>query len=231
MNGEPAIAGTWPGGGCPALPVVAAFALAFGYFEAAVEIYLREFYYPAGFAFPLAPMDHRLLIIEVAREVFGMAVLVSFARFTGRRLAERFAFFCLSFALWDLSYYLWLKVLRDWPVSPFTPDQLYLIPVPWIGPVLSPLLVSTALLFGSCAILYRLYQGGGFRPSWREWVIALGGALLIILSYTTDLETAAGRDVPEPYRWEFLIVGLACGLFALARSLQRTHVPNGSDIK
>ena len=142
--------------------------------------------------------------------------------FAGRRLAERFAMFCFAFALWDIFYYVWLKVTLGWPSSLLTWDVLFLIPLPWIGPVLSPLLVSLALLTGSLIIFKRLNMGGVFRPNWREWIIACGGVWLILLSYTADLDAGFGRAMPEPYRWEFLIVGIAAGFFALMRSLLRT---------
>ena len=101
-------------------------------------------------------------------------------------------------------------------------DVLFLIPLPWIGPVLSPLLVSVALLGGGIAILLRLGDGGVFRPNVRELTIAIGGAWLILLSYMIDTDAGFGKSLPDPYRWELLVSGLAAGSYALMRSLRRT---------
>jgi hypothetical protein len=57
------------------------------------------------------------------------------------------------FGIWDLFYYVWLKVCLGWPSSLLTWDVLFLIPVPWVGPVLAPV-PSSRLPFG--------------RGSWRR---------------------------------------------------------------
>ena len=88
---------------------------------------------------------------------------------------------------------------------------------------------SLALIAGSIAILRRLGDGGVFRPNIREWVIAVGGAWLILLSYLIDLDAGFGRSLPEPYRWELLIAGIAAGVYALMRSLQRTAGTTGGE--
>lgn len=218
----PDLAGTPPGGRSLALAVMALFAVAMAFMEGAIVVYLRELYYPDGFSFPLKLVPPSILFIEIGREVSTLVMLVAASWFAGRRLAERFAMFCFAFALWDIFYYVWLKVFLGWPESLLSWDVLFLIPVPWVGPVLSPLLVSVALLAGSIVIFKRLNLGGEFRPNWREWAIAVGGAWLILLSYTVDLDASFGGSMPDPYRWELLIVGIASGFYALMRSMQRT---------
>ncbi len=214
--------GTPPGGRPLALAVLAVFAVAMAYMEAAIVVYLRQLYYPDGFAFPLVVIEGDILLIEIGREFCTIVFLAAISWFAGRRAAERFAMFCLAFALWDIFYYVWLKVMIGWPENFFTRDLLFLIPLPWIGPVLSPLLVSLSLIVGSVMILLRLGQDGVFRPNFREWIIAGGGALLILLSYVLDLDAGLGGKLPAPYRWELLVAGIASGFYALMRSLHRT---------
>ncbi len=218
---------TQPGGRPLALAVLAVFAVAMAYMEAAIVVYLRQLYYPDGFAFPLVVIEGDILLIEIGREFCTLVFLAALSWFAGRRTAERFAMFCLAFALWDIFYYLWLKVMIGWPESLFTRDLLFLIPLPWIGPVLSPLLVSLSLIIGSVMILLRLGRGGVFRPNPREWIIAVGGALLILLSYMLDLDAGLGSGLPAPYRWELLAAGIASGFYALMRSLYRTASAGG----
>ncbi len=50
----------------------------------------------------------------------------------------------VAFGVWDIFYYVFLKVMCDWPRSLFDWDILFLLPLPWWGPVLAP--VSIALL-------------------------------------------------------------------------------------
>jgi hypothetical protein len=223
----PDLRGTPPGGRPLALAVIALFAVAMAYAESAVVVYLRQIYYPDGFGFPLPPIIREHLIVEVGREVATLVMLFTVSWLAGRRLAERFAIFCFAFALWDIFYYVWLKVMLGWPESLFKSDVLFLIPLPWIGPVLSPLLVSLGLLIGSVAILKHLNLGGTFRPNWREWAIGSGGAWLILLSYMTDLSASLGGGMPSRYRWELLVVGIAAGFYALARCVARGGVQQG----
>ena len=224
MADLPDLTGTPPGGRMGSLAVTAVFAVAMAFVEAAVVVYLREIYYPDGFGFPLPPIDPHLLIIEIAREAATIAMLITVSWFAGRRLAERFAFFCFAFAIWDIFYYVWLKVTLDWPLSLLTPDVLFLIPLPWIGPVLSPVIVSVSLIIGSLAIFRLLNLGGQFRPNWREWAIALGGAWLILLSYMSDLTASLGQAALGRYRWELLVAGVAAGFYAMMRAVGRGSI-------
>ncbi|MCE5270396.1 hypothetical protein LLH00_03855 [bacterium] len=197
---------------------VALFAAAMGYLEAAVVVYLRQLYYPQGFAFPLRLMERAVVLVELGREAATVAMLLALAVLAGRRWAERLAWFMTAFAIWDISYYVWLKVILDWPESWLTPDILFLIPLPWVGPVLSPVLVSLAMLVGAGLILHRLGRGGVFRPDFHEWLAVLAGAGLIFLSYVVD--TRAG--LPGAYHWEMLAGGLCAGLYGLLRCLWRS---------
>ena len=110
--------GTPPGGRPLALAVLAVFAVAMAYMEAAIVVYLRELYYPDGFSFPLAIVGRDILLVEIGREVSTIVFLLAVSWFAGRRLAERFAMFCFAFAIWDIFYYVWLKVMLGWPDKP-----------------------------------------------------------------------------------------------------------------
>jgi hypothetical protein len=126
------------------LAVAGAFAIAFGLVEAAVVIYLRAAGGmapgPHSSAFVVVP--ERLLRFEIAREAATMIMLGAIAWLTGKAAWERTLAFLWTFALWDLSYYGWLRVAIGWPQSLLTPDVLFLIPVPWLAQVWFPILVS-----------------------------------------------------------------------------------------
>ena len=105
------------------------FGIAMGFFEAAVVVYLRQLYYPGGFSFPLKIMALGELSIEYLREFSTLIMLFSLAIVAGRNFYERFSYFLLCFGIWDIFYYVWLKVLLDWPQSLLTWDILFLIPI------------------------------------------------------------------------------------------------------
>lgn len=141
------------------------FGTAFGYVEAAVVYYLRLLMhfrngYPItnyhvllnlGFITFVSPIQSLLISnrvneVEVAREACTIIMLVSIAWVAGRDTRQRFGAFLVGFATWDITYYIFLRVLDNWPSSLFTKDVYFLIPVTWIGPVITPIIISSVLL-------------------------------------------------------------------------------------
>ena len=162
------------------------FFVAMAYLESAVVVYLRALYYPKGFDFPLVPMDSSLVNTEVFREFATLVMLLAPAALVTRSALERFAWFCFGFGIWDIFYYIWLKVLLDWPSSLASNDLLFLIPVPWVGPVWAPCVVSMGLILLAVTILYRRSKdivGSVDLPTWGLWI---SGAVLIVVSFTLD---------------------------------------------
>src|SRR5262245_57041808 len=117
-----------------------------GFLEAAVVIYLRALYYPNGFAFPLVPIAPALAGVEVWREAATVVMLLAVGWLAGKNAAQRLAFFAYGFAVWDVIYYGALYATTGWPESLFTWDVLFLIPVPWVGPVGSAVLVACLMI-------------------------------------------------------------------------------------
>lgn len=143
-----------------ALVWLAAFAVAMAYVEAAVVAYLRLLYYPDGFsiegAASLLCVPPAVLAIEIGREAATIVMLVAVAFLSaGRNWWVRLAHFLWTFALWDIFYYVWLYVLLRWPPGLTTTDVLFLIPRPWIAPVLVPVVISLLMIGSALAILGR----------------------------------------------------------------------------
>jgi hypothetical protein len=150
--------------------LVTLFAIAMGYVEAAVVVYLRALYYPDGFPVPvqlgLLPirftripefenrMPHHMLRTEVGREAATIVMLVTLALVAGNTPLQMLGLFLLAFGLWDIFYYVFLKLLIRWPESLKTLDVLFLIPVPWIAPVWLPITVSAAMV--ACGLWFML---------------------------------------------------------------------------
>jgi len=145
------------------------YAVAMAYVESAAVVYLRGIYYPHGFEFPLTPMSPSMAAIEIGREAAPIVMLLGVAALAGEDRWERFLAFCFSFGVWDLFYYGWLWTFIRWPPSLFTWDVLFLIPVPWAGPVLAPVLISVALgLFNLLPV--PALDGGRLVPDPRNAV-------------------------------------------------------------
>jgi len=75
-------------------------------------------------------------------------MLLSIGWIAGNMFQSRVAFAFITFGLWDIFYYIWLRVFIGWPQSILEPDLLFLIPLPWWGPVLSPVLIALLMVIG-----------------------------------------------------------------------------------
>jgi hypothetical protein len=174
---------------------VSIFAVAMGFLESAVVIYLRAIYYPAGFSFPLQPMEQVLAKVELLREAATVIMLVGIGYLAGNTRLQRFAFFCLAFAIWDLFYYVFLHLFLGWPASLSTWDILFLIPLPWIGPVWAPCLLSLLMIAGSVPVIKRTHAQPRYRVKPAHWLLLISGSLVCILSFLWDyLRFCTGGD-------------------------------------
>jgi len=139
--------------------IVGVFSLAMAWVEAAAVFYLRtvvdrvEPYQPH----PLPDMG-RWNEAELVREAATMVMLLAVGWLAGRTWRSRFGYACMAFGAWELAYYVFLKILTGWPHSLLDWDMLFLIPLPWWGPVLAPALIALLLLVGGALL------GLGDRP-------------------------------------------------------------------
>ncbi len=135
------------------LLAVIIISIAMAALESAVVVYLRALFYPDGFTVALKLIDQRILLIEIAREGATLVMLIGIGGLAGINFKDRFAYFLLSFAVWDIFYYVWLKAFIDWPSSVLEWDILFLIPFTWLGPVLAPVICSVTMILLAIVIL------------------------------------------------------------------------------
>jgi hypothetical protein len=137
--------------------------------------------------------------IETGREAATLVMLLGVAMLAGTERWGRLPAFCVSFGVWDLFYFIWLWLLLGWPPSLFTWDVLFLIPVPWIGPVLAPVVVSIALVVGGVLLLHKGAGGETCRFSFSVWILLLTGGLLILSTFVLDFRIVLLQMEPPPF--------------------------------
>lgn len=218
-------------------PVVTAtiYAIAMAYLESALVVYLRRLYYPQGFDFPLVIIDSPTLYLELGRETATIVMLATFGLAAGRTRVGKLAYFLLLFGVWDIFYYVWLKVFIDWPASLLAWDVLFLIPVPWVGPVLAPVTVAVTMI-GMGLMMLHLERRGPVLPAGRLcWTAQVLACLLVIVSFTMDVVPRLSENgallawwIPTAYRWWMLGLGqaLALGAFVSWVSWARQYTCN-----
>ncbi len=188
------------------------FAVAFGYIEGAVVVYLRELYYPGGFSLDLlASRPRHIVTTEVAREAASLLLLLSVARLAVRGGLRRFAVFAFCFGVWDLVFYLTLKLLLDWPVSLLDWDILFLIPVPWTAPVLAPVLVSLGLVTSGVMLLLPSEERLPHITR-HDWLIESTAGIVILATFFWALPNLATGRPPGAYPWWLFAIGYLGGL-------------------
>lgn len=165
------------------LVATALYATAMALVEATVVVYLRALYYPERFLLPatrrfvyfyrgeppgllpaLTPLHVRM---EIAREAATLVMLAAVAWLAGSSRRDRAAYFLFAFGLWDIFYYVFLWLALRWPPSLGTIDLLFLLPVPWVGPVWMPLLASLGFVAGGAWWALRT-DGGARRLATRD---------------------------------------------------------------
>jgi hypothetical protein len=164
----------------------------------------------------------RLISTEIAREAATMVMLASVGLAVAWNFNSWFAAFVIPFGVWDISYYIFLKVLIDWPRSLLEWDLLFLIPVPWVGPVLAPVLVSISMIAAGTILLWREWIDRPVRIGWPHWTAAVLGGLIVIVAFCWDYRRISTGAMPGAFPWWLFAIGEAVGLAAFVAALARS---------
>ena len=213
------------------------FGVAFAYVEAAVVVYLRVHYdpirrdtypqRPEGDLFPMLQVEHleqagpqyeHMLWTELGRELATMFMLAAVGLAVARSFREWLAGFMIAFGVWDIFFYVFLKLLIDWPESLLTWDILFLVPLPWVGPVISPALVAAGMIAAGVVILWREARGSPIRFAWFHWLAILGGALILVAAFCWDHKNTSAGGWPNRFNWPLFILGESVGLAAFVHA-------------
>jgi hypothetical protein len=224
--------------------VLLLFGAVFGYVEAAAVVYIRVMYepihqrlFPASAPddlFPLFAPDQwaregppylQQPFLEVGRELGTVLLVVLVAAGVSRSGREWFASFLLTFGLWDLSYYLWLKALIGWPHSLLDRDLIFAAPLPWIGPVLAPLIVAAVMVGTAGLFFWRERVGRPMRPRPGHWAAVTAGGLAVLAAFWWDARNILASGPPNPFNWSLLGLGLAIGLAGFGHALVTSRAP------
>jgi hypothetical protein len=189
---------------------VVTFATAMAWVESAVVYYLRthidriEPHQPQ----PL-PIIGGLGPVELVREAATLVMLFTVGMLAAKTWRARFG-------LWDIFYYVFLKMMCGWPHSLLDWDILFLLPLPWWGPVLAPVMISVLMIFwGTTAALFE-NKPAATAPTWKAYALCFCGCVLALYTFMVDAIHArhggvsAIRDVlPVTFNWPLFLIGYA----------------------
>jgi hypothetical protein len=205
-------------------------AAGFAYIEAVVVVYLRRLYGISDLMMDIPTFDPDLALLEIGREISTLVILLSVGWAAGRNRQSRLGFAFFAFEVWDVFYYIWLKLIIDWPASILTPDILFLIPIPWWGPVISPVLISILMAIGGAQAVICDDRGVRIRFSIIQSNAIGIGMLAALYSFMVDaLATllaspeALSQLRPASFKWPIYIAGFSLMAWSiLSVSFSRT---------
>lgn len=204
------------------LRLVVLYAAAMAWVEAAVVFYLRTMldrivpHQPN----PL-PVGPGFATAELVREASTLVMLVAVGWLAGRTWRSRAAYTLLAFGVWDIGYYIWLIPLTGWPQSLADWDLLFLIPLPWWGPVWAPTEIASLMVAFGLVVTRAEAAGRGVWPDRRAWLAAalgVGLALYVFMADSLRVVLAGGgfdalrEMLPQRFQWPLFLVAL--GLLA-----------------
>src|SRR5688572_748369 len=175
--------------------IVMAFAIAMAWVEAASVFYIRALVdriepYQAD-PLPLETMSGVLGMVELWREAATLVMIATLGMLAGRTWRSRAGYAALAFGAWDIFYYVFLRLISGWPRTLLDWDILFLLPLPWWGPVLAP--VSIALLMIVWGTLATQSEGDGAVVVRWVWAPACVGIVLALSVFMVD----AWRALPD----------------------------------
>lgn len=197
--------------------MVLLFAAAMAWMESATVTYLRllvgrvQPYQPD----PL-PLFGGLGRTEMIREAATMVMLAFAGCLGGRNARTRFALFLLAFGVWDLLYYAFLPLMCGWPRSLMDWDCLFLLPLPWWGPVLAPASIAALMVLGGSLIALGDRPERPLWPRGWAWFLNGAGAVLALYVFMADAIRASAsgpeavrRVLPQTFEWPLFLLALA----------------------
>ncbi|HTX93185.1 MAG TPA: hypothetical protein VMC09_18365 [Anaerolineales bacterium] len=199
------------------LGTVFAYAVAMAWVESAVVEYLRVL---IGRTDPYQinplPVSVGLGWIEVGREVATLVMLWAVGWLAGRTWRGRAGYSLIAFGVWDIFYYIFLVPMSGWPHSLLDWDVLFLVPLPWWGPILAPILISLLLIVGGVLAALGERTTDPVWPRGWAWLLNIAGVGLALYTFMAsalhvlgDGSDAVRKALPVSFNWPLFIVALA----------------------
>lgn len=195
------------------------------YVEATVVVYIRRIYSINDLLLDIPPYDPSLALIEVGRELATLIMLVAVGWAVGKSLQSRLSFTFLSFGLWDVFYYFWLRVFTGWPDSLLSTDILFLIPLPWWGPVIAPVLIACLMIAYGVISLIAEGSGRKIKFSITDGVALISGVLFLLYSFMEDALRVLPADAktlsqlrPSSFNWSIYNIGLLLAIYGISHA-------------
>lgn len=206
---------------------VSLFAIAMGFLEAICVVYLRQILLPPDGSLNSIPFTNFNFTVEIIREITTMVMLTTVAILAAYNWRTRLAMFFLAFGIWDIFYYIGLKIFLNWPATIVEWDALFLVPVNWYGPVLAPVLISMYFIIVSIVIVFREATGKKLHITIPVILLQLLTFVVWYYSFTKDSSVISEFGYESAtYSWLLFVLGIifcSVGIFITFRNNSKSY--------
>jgi hypothetical protein len=167
--------------------LVVTFAVGMAWVEAACVYYLRVMVDRID-PYQADPLPMRGIIgdVELVREAATLLMLAMTGMLAGRTWRSRLGYAAIAFGSWDILYYVFLRIISGWPTSLFDWDILFLLPLPWWGPVLAPVCIASLMIGWGTLVTQWHDRTPATRATWAAWAVGGAGILLALDVFMAD---------------------------------------------
>jgi hypothetical protein len=161
--------------------------------------------------------------VEVVREGATLVMLLTVGMLAGQTWHRRLGYTAVAFGVWDILYYVFLWLICDWPTSLFDWDILFLLPLPWWGPVLAPVCIASLMIVGG-TLATEFSEGRAARSlttsrRTKLWGLTGLGIVLALYVFMADslrmlprglgvISEESSNFLPGPFNWPVFCVAL-----------------------
>lgn len=197
--------------------IVVVYALAMAWVESAVVYYLRTM---IGRIEPYQPNPLPIVggfgRVELIREVATMLMLLTIGMLAGGDWRRRLGYAAIAFGVWDIFYYVFLRYMCDWPHTLLDWDILFLIPLPWWGPVLAPVCIALLMIIWGTVATQLERRDSHWLERWRVWSWTIVGVFIALYVFMADSLRVAGQGtdvlrnlLPSAFNWPLFLLAIA----------------------
>lgn len=209
--------------------LVVAFAIGMAWCEAATVYDLRVMVDRVN-PYQADPLPLRGVVgqVELVREAATLLMLLTIGAVAGRTWQVRVGYTVLAFGVWDVFYYVFLKAICGWPMSLFDWDILFLLPLPWWGPVLAPVCIASLMIVGGTLASQYIDRNPFASVTSTQWRLTGVGVALALYVFMADSLRAVNQGLevarnilPTTFNWPVFAIALtlmAAPLLVAARA-------------
>jgi hypothetical protein len=214
---------------------VVVFAIAMAWVEAACVYYLRVMTNRINpYQEDPLPLQGLLGQVELVREGATLVMLIMVGMLAARTRQKRLAYALIAFGTWDIFYYVFLRIISDWPASPFDWDVLFLLPLPWWGPVLAPVCIALLMIIWGTLATQRSESTPAAAATRTAWVSSALGIALALYVFMADAIRAIPQGIevtravlPTSFNWSVFCAALTLMAAPVAQAVRHASRRRG----